>query len=68
MSAWSLQYRGGPVITGLFLDLDDTIIDNRTAMVAAVAAPWPHPGLAVHHAAGAHSQRPTRGVKLESPG
>ena len=44
------------MITGLLLDIDDTLIDTRAAMVAAgeaaVAELWPRAGAAVHHAAG----------------
>ena len=42
--------------TALLLDVDDTLIDTRTAMVAAgeaaVAQLWPHVGAEVHQAAG----------------
>jgi putative hydrolase of the HAD superfamily len=45
-----------PVITALLLDVDDTLIDTREAMVAAgeaaAAALWPQAGPAVHQAAG----------------
>ena len=45
-----------PVITALLLDVDDTLIDTRAAMVAAgeaaAAALWPEAGPAVHQAAG----------------
>jgi putative hydrolase of the HAD superfamily len=44
------------VTGGLLLDLDDTLIDTRTAMVAAgeaaVAGLWPQAGAQVHRAAG----------------
>jgi len=47
-----------PVITALLLDVDDTLIDTRAAMVAAgavaVAQLWPEAGTEVHHAAGVH--------------
>jgi putative hydrolase of the HAD superfamily len=48
---------GGGIVTGaLLLDVDDTLIDTRTAMVAAgeaaVAELWPQAGAQVHHAAG----------------
>jgi putative hydrolase of the HAD superfamily len=46
------------VISALLLDVDDTLIDTRAAMVAAgraaVAELWPHVGTGVHHAAGVH--------------
>ena len=46
-----------PVITALLLDVDDTLLDTRAAMVAAgeaaAAALWPQAGPAVHQAAGA---------------
>jgi len=45
-----------PVISALLLDLDDTLIDTRAAMVTAgaVAAAqlWPEAGPELHHAAG----------------
>lgn len=44
--------------TALLFDVDDTLIDTRTAMVAAgeaaVAQLWPHVGAEVHQAAGVH--------------
>jgi putative hydrolase of the HAD superfamily len=44
------------VITALLLDVDDTLIDTRAAMLAAgqaaVAELWPHVGSEVHRAAG----------------
>jgi putative hydrolase of the HAD superfamily len=44
--------------TALLLDLDDTLVDTRAAMVAAgtaaVAELWPEAGAALHHAAGIH--------------
>lgn len=47
-----------PPATALLLDVDDTLIDTRAAMVAAgavaVAALWPQAGAEVHHAAGVH--------------
>ncbi len=47
-----------PVITALLLDVDDTLIDTRAAMVAAGAAAvaelWPETGAARSQAAGAH--------------
>jgi putative hydrolase of the HAD superfamily len=46
-----------PVTGGVLLDVDDTLIDTRTAMVAAgeaaVAGLWPLAGPEVHHAAAA---------------
>jgi putative hydrolase of the HAD superfamily len=46
------------VITALLLDVDDTLIDTRAAMVAAgqaaVAELWPQLGAEMHHAAGVH--------------
>ena len=46
-----------PVITALLLDVDDTLLDTRAAMVAAAEAAavalWPQAGPAVHQAAGA---------------
>lgn len=49
-----------PVITGLLLDVDDTLIDTRSAMVAAGAAAvaelWPEAGAEVHYAAAVHFQ------------
>jgi putative hydrolase of the HAD superfamily len=48
----------GPVITALLLDVDDTLIDTRAAMVAAVEATiaelWPGAGRELRHAAGVH--------------
>jgi len=45
----------GPAITAVLLDVDDTLIDTRAAMVAAgeaaVAGLWPQAGPEVHHAA-----------------
>ena len=47
-----------PVTTALLLDVDDTLIDTRAAMVAAGAAAvaelWPEVGAEVYHAAGVH--------------
>jgi putative hydrolase of the HAD superfamily len=55
-----------PLTTALLLDLDDTLIDTRTAMVvagsAAVAKLWPEVGAGVHQAAGVHFQRDPSGV------
>lgn len=49
-----------PAITALLLDVDDTLMDTRAAMVAAGAAAvaelWPQAGAEVHHAAGVHFQ------------
>jgi putative hydrolase of the HAD superfamily len=54
------------VITALLLDVDDTLIDTRAAMVAAglaaVAALWPHVRPEVHHAAAAHFQADPTGL------
>lgn len=54
-----------PVIAGLLLDVDDTLIDTRAAMVAAgataVAKLWPQVGAEVHHAAGIHFHRDPSG-------
>jgi len=48
------------VIAALLLDVDDTLIDTRGAMVAAgvvaVAELWPHVRPEVHHAAAVHFQ------------
>jgi putative hydrolase of the HAD superfamily len=48
------------VFTALLLDVDDTLIDTRVAMVAAgeaaAAVLWPQAGAAVHHAAGLRFQ------------
>jgi putative hydrolase of the HAD superfamily len=48
------------VFTALLLDVDDTLIDTRVAMVAAgeaaAAVLWPRAGPAVHHAAGVRFQ------------
>lgn len=45
----------GPVIAAVLLDVDDTLIDTRAAMVAAgeaaAAELWPRAGPEVHHAA-----------------
>ena len=45
-----------PVTTALLLDMDDTLIDTKAAMLAAgavaVATLWPEAGADVHHAAG----------------
>jgi putative hydrolase of the HAD superfamily len=53
------------VITALLLDVDDTIIDTRTAMVAAgkaaVAELWPQMGAKVHQAAAVHFHGDPRG-------
>ena len=50
-----------PVTRALLLDVDDTLIDTRAAMVAAgaaaVAALWPEAGAEVHHDAGVHFHR-----------
>jgi len=47
-----------PVTSALLLDVDDTLIDTRAAMVAAgeaaVAELWPEVGAEGHHAAGVH--------------
>ena len=47
-----------PVTTALLLDMDDTLIDTKAAMVAAgavaVARLWPEAGDDAHHAAGVH--------------
>jgi putative hydrolase of the HAD superfamily len=52
-------------MTGLLLDLDDTLIDTRAAMVAAgafaAAELWPKAGAEVHRAAGVHFHRDPRG-------
>jgi len=49
---------GRPVTTALLMDVDDTLIDTRSAMVAAgeaaVAELWPELDVAVRHAAGVH--------------
>ena len=54
-----------PVASTLLLDLDDTLIDTRAAMVAAGAAAvaelWPEVGAAVAYAAGVHFQRDPSG-------
>lgn len=51
--------------TALLLDIDDTIIDTRTAMVgaarAAVAELWPEAGAQVHQAAAVRFHRDPRG-------
>jgi putative hydrolase of the HAD superfamily len=56
---------GRLVITGLLLDVDDTLMDTRAAMVAAGAAAlaelWPAAGAEVHHAAAVHFQGDPRG-------
>jgi len=53
------------VITALLLDVDDTLIDTRTAMVAAgeaaVAELWPRAGAKVHRAAAIHFHCDPRG-------
>jgi putative hydrolase of the HAD superfamily len=53
-------------MTGILLDLDDTLIDTRAAMVAAgaVAAAelWPEAGAEVHRAAGVHFHRDPAGL------
>jgi putative hydrolase of the HAD superfamily len=53
------------VITALLLDVDDTLIDTRAAMVAAGAAAvaelWPEAGVEVHHAAGLRFHADPRG-------
>lgn len=47
-----------PPTTALLLDLDDTLVDTRAAMVAAgtaaAAGLWPEAGAGVHHAAAVH--------------
>lgn len=52
-------------MTGLLVDLDDTLIDTRSAMVAAgavaVAELWPQAGAEVHRAAGVHFHRDPAG-------
>jgi putative hydrolase of the HAD superfamily len=54
-----------PVITGLLLDVDDTLMDTSAAMVAAGAAAvaelWPEAGAQVHQAAGVRFQGDPRG-------
>jgi putative hydrolase of the HAD superfamily len=54
-----------PAISALLLDVDDTLMDTRAAMVAAgtaaVAELWPEAGADVHHAAGVHFQGDPRG-------
>ena len=54
-----------PVTSALLLDVDDTLIDTRAAMVAAGAAAvaelWPEAGAEVHHAAGVHFHRDPSG-------
>ena len=51
--------------TALLLDVDDTLIDTRAAMVAAGTAAaaelWPEMGAEVHHAAGVHFHRDPSG-------
>jgi putative hydrolase of the HAD superfamily len=55
----------GPVVNGLLLDVDDTLMDTRAAMVAAGAAAvaelWPGAGAEVHHAAAVRFHRDPRG-------
>jgi putative hydrolase of the HAD superfamily len=54
------------VVTGLLLDIDDTLIDTRAAMVAAgeaaVAELWPQAGAALHRAAGVHFRSDPSGL------
>jgi len=54
------------VTTALLLDVDDTLIDTRAAMVAAgtaaVAKLWPDAGAAMHEQAGFHFHRDPAGV------
>jgi putative hydrolase of the HAD superfamily len=54
------------VIAALLLDVDDTLIDTRGAMVAAgvaaVAELWPHVRPEVHHAAAVHFQADPSGL------
>jgi putative hydrolase of the HAD superfamily len=56
----------GPVISALLLDVDDTLVDTRAAMVAAgeaaAAALWPQAGPAVQHAAGVHFHADPSGI------
>jgi putative hydrolase of the HAD superfamily len=51
----------GTVPRALLLDVDDTLVDTRAAMVAAggaaAAALWPHEPPEVHHRAGVHFHR-----------
>ena len=53
------------MITALLLDVDDTLIDTRAAMVsagqAAVGQLWPRAGANAHHAAGVHFHADPRG-------
>jgi len=53
------------VITALLLDVDDTLIDTRSAMLAAgqaaVGQLWPHVGAQVHHAAAVRFHDDPRG-------
>jgi len=53
------------VITALLLDVDDTLIDTRAAMVsagqAAVGQLWPGAGASVHHGAGVRFHADPRG-------
>jgi putative hydrolase of the HAD superfamily len=53
------------VTTALLLDVDDTLIDTKSAMVAAgqsaVAALWPRVAAEVHHAAAVHFHRDPSG-------
>jgi putative hydrolase of the HAD superfamily len=53
------------VISGLLLDVDDTLMDTRAAMVAAgtaaVAELWPDAGAQVHHDAAVHFQGDPQG-------
>ena len=54
------------MIAALLLDVDDTLIDTRGAMVAAgvaaVAELWPHVRPEVHHAAAVHFQADPSGL------
>ena len=53
------------MITALLLDVDDTLIDTRAAMVsatqAAVGQLWPRAGANAHYAAGVHFHADPRG-------
>jgi putative hydrolase of the HAD superfamily len=54
------------VISALLLDVDDTLVDTRAAMVAAgeaaAAALWPQAGPEVHHGAGVHFHADPSGI------
>jgi putative hydrolase of the HAD superfamily len=56
------------VITALLLDVDDTLIDTRAAMVAAgeasIAALWPHTGVDVRHEGAVRFHADPRGFFL----